>query len=395
MAPCPRCGTPNEAGRAFCKFCGNRLGGAPTVTPVETGSRFAVDQRTAIGGGLAVVAVLAVAAFALFLSTRGGPAASPQASGSIPPASALVSPATSDGPSDSAGDSVAPTTATGSASASGTASPTSAPSSSAVGPSPTKVVIVPTEPVSIAFYAVRGGAADIYTVPPAGGKLTNVTGDDPADSDPKWSPNGQRLVFDSRRDDGHRNIWIREFDGTYNRVTNDANSNNAFPTWSPDGMKIAYVHDGEIWARDFAAGTLRQLTAGADDSRPSWSNKDVIAFHRTTPGNHEIFTVPADGSAPAKVLIAKGSGGGRQPSWSPDGTKLAYSKLVNGVLRIVVARANGTSGKTITPGSPCPCQFPTWSPAGNQIAFQAGPAGKEQIYVVGATGQNLAPGWGT
>jgi TolB protein len=275
-----------------------------------------------------------------------------------------------------------------------------------VGPSPSKVVIVPTEPVSIAFYAVRGGAADIYTVPPAGGKLTNVTGDDPADSDPKWSPNGQRLVFDSRRDDGHRNIWIREFDGSYNRVTNDANSNNAFPTWSPDGMKIAYVHDGEIWARDFAAGTLRQLTAGADDSRPSWSNKDVIAFHRTTPGNHEIFTVPADGSAPAKALIAKGAGGGRQPSWSPDGTKLAYSKLLNGVLRIVVARANGTSGKTITPGSPCPCQFPTWSPDGNQIAFQAGPAGKEQIYVVGATGgtvkrvtdgkaQNLAPGWGT
>ena len=251
MAPCPRCGTPNEAGRAFCKFCGNRLGGAPTVAPVETGSRFAVDQRTAIGGGLAVVAVLAVAAFALFLSTRGGPAASPQASGSIPPASALVSPATSDGPADSAGDSVAPTTATGSASASGTASPTSAPSSSGVGPSPSKVVIVPAEPVSIAFYAVRGGAADIYTVPPAGGKLTNVTGDDPADSDPKWSPNGQRLAFDSRRDDGHRNIWIREFDGSYNRVTNDANSNNAFPTWSPDGMKIAYVHDGEIWARDF------------------------------------------------------------------------------------------------------------------------------------------------
>ena len=112
----------------------------------------------------------------------------------------------------------------------------------------------------------------------------------------------------------------------------------------------------------------------------------MIAFHRTTPGNHEIFTVPADGSAPAKALIAKGAGGGRQPSWSPDGTKLAYSKLVNGVLRIVVARANGTSGKTITPGSPCPCQFPTWSPDGNQIAFQAGTAGKEQIYVVGATG---------
>jgi hypothetical protein len=38
-------------------------------------------------------------------------------------------------------------------------------------------VIVPTEPVSIAFYAVRGGAADIYTVPPAA-ESDNVTGDD-------------------------------------------------------------------------------------------------------------------------------------------------------------------------------------------------------------------------
>jgi TolB protein len=414
MPPCPRCGTPNEATRTFCKYCGERLTATTVVAQPQTRSRLAVDPRLAIGGGVVALAVVATIAFAAVLggskptatpgpslptgapsapNTAGPPTLPPPSASEQPTATATEEPTASEEPTEtpSPTDSESPTDS----------GATEQPTDTA-----TATVPPPTSAVSVAFYAVRNNQADIFTIPPAGGKLTNITGDGPPDSDPKWSPDGRRIAFDSRRD-GQRNIWIFEFDGSFNQLTHDTGANNAFPTWSPDGQHIAFVHDGEIWVMNSIDGRdAHALTAGADDSRPTWGENGQILFHRTTPGNHEIWTVPADGSADARVLIAIDAGGGRQPSWSPDGSKIAYTKVVSGVLRIVVADAEGGSQKVITPGSPCPCQFPTWSPDGKRIAFSGGTSKKEQIFVVAATGgtpkritdgqgQNLAPGWGS
>lgn len=407
MPPCPRCGTPNESTRTFCKYCGERLTAAAPVTSATTERRFAVDPRLAIGGGLVAVAVVATVAFAAFLSgSRPGSTAPPSLS-SIAPSAALTAGPSSLPPPSGSGTPTESPQPTGSGQPTDSGGPGDSTEPSSEPPSERPTVPPPTSAVSIAFYAVRDGQVDIFTISPGGGKLTNITDDLPADSDPKWSPDGRRIVFDSRREDGQRNIWIYEFDGTYNRLTNDTGATNAFPTWSPDGQHIAYVHNGEIWVMNSIDGKdAHPLTTGADDSRPSWGASGQILYHRTTPGNHEIWAVPADGSAGAEVLIPIAAGGGRQPSWSPDGSKIAYVRLLQGVLRIVVANASGRSGRTITTGSPCPCQFPTWSPDGKRIAFSAGTSKKEQIYVVSASGgtpkritdgqgQNLAPGWGS
>jgi TolB protein len=376
-----------------------------------------VDPRLAIGGGVLLVAVVAVVALAGILGNQ-----KPGASASAPPPtfapSVPVSARPSSFPPPTGSQEPTPSeepTETPSEEPTDTASPTDSEEPTDSGateapseePTPEPTVAPPTSATSISFYAVRDGKADIFTIPPGGGDLTNITDDAQPDSDPKWSPDGRRIVFDSRREDGQRNIWVYEFDQSFNRLTNDTGATNAFPTWSPDGQHIAFVHDGEIWVMNSIDGRdAHALTAGADDSRPSWGPNDQILFHRTTPGNHEIWTVPADGSADAEVLISIDEGGGRQPSWSPDGSKIAFTKVVSGVLRIVVANAQGGSQKVITTGSPCPCQFPTWSPNGRQIAFSGGTSKKEQIFVVSAAGgtpkrvtdgdgQNLAPGWGS
>jgi Tol biopolymer transport system component len=407
MPPCPRCGTPNEPTRAFCKYCGEQL---TAVAPVSTAAPKGrgIDTRVAVGGAIVILAIGATAVFAFALA---GAKPAP----TLPPASIIAglptpsaSPSASIGPSASASGLTSPSASTSaSATASATASPSSSAGAASASPTASPSAPLPTAPTTIAFYAVRTGKADIFTIPPAGGKLTNLTNDLAADSDPKWSPDGQRLAFDSRHFDNERNIVVLELDGTLNELTHDTGATNAFPTWSPDGQEIAWSHNGEIWVMNSVDGSqAHPLTTGANDSRPSWSTDGQIAFFRTTPGNHEIWTVPADSSAGAQALISVADGGGRQPSWSPDGTKLAYAKLENNVLRIAVANPDGSGQKTITPGAPCPCQFPTWSPDGRKIAFQAGPAGKEQIYVIAATGgaakrvtdgqgQNLAPGWGS
>ena len=79
---------------------------------------------------------------------------------------------------------------------------------------------------------------------------------------------------------------------------------------------------------------------------------------------------------------------------------------MNGVLRIVVARANGTVGQDDHARQPVSVPVPDLVAGRQPDRVPGRPAGKEQIYVVGATGgtvkrvtdgkaQNLAPGWGT
>jgi Tol biopolymer transport system component len=409
MPLCPRCGTPNESTRTFCKYCGERLTANAPVAAEAPRRQFNVDPRLAIGGG--VVAVLVVGAIA-FAAATGGARPSPTPAPSqptAPPVTAVASPSL---PTSSPPASVSvPPSESPAVTDTPVATDTSEPSETVVPsetPSAEPTASLPTTPESIAFYAVRNGQADVFTIPPEGGDLTNITNDALPDSDPKWSPDGRLLAFDSRRDDGERNIWVyKAATAAFTRLTSDTGANNSFPTWSPDGQQIAYVHDGEIWILNAADGSdPHAITTGASDGRPSWGVTGQILFQRTTGSESEIWTVPADGSTEPEVVISADAGGGRQPAWSPDASQIAYVVRVDGVLRIAVADGTGATPTTITPAAPCPCQFPTWSPDGTRIAFSAGTAKAEQIFVVDASGgrakrvtdgagQNLVPGWGS
>jgi Tol biopolymer transport system component len=87
---------------------------------------------------------------------------------------------------------------------------------------------------------------DIFTLPIAGGRATPLTSGMAFDAQPRYSPDGKRIVFMSDRD-GETNIWIVNSDGsspvqlTY---TQTSNVSYASPEWSPDGSSIV-VSRGE------------------------------------------------------------------------------------------------------------------------------------------------------
>src|SRR5687767_6089156 len=95
----------------------------------------------------------------------------------------------------------------------------------------------------------------------------------------------------------------------------------------------------------------------------------VIAFER---GGH-IWTVTTDSahtvSSSALVLNAS------EPSWSPDGTKLAYVEAVTSAIRVLTI--GGTTSTALDTGT-----SPTWSPDGTMIAYERG----SDIWVVDSTG---------
>lgn len=178
---------------------------------------------------------------------------------------------------------------------------------------------------------------------------------------PSWSPNGRRIAYNSRPQDGTFTIWILDVDGS-RQV--DTGLSGIFPCWSPDQRYLIFF-EGDIWRIEVGAYIPEQLTDMNGDCRfAAYSpNGERIAFsyinkHTTTIPNYpQIYVMDADG-ANMKRLTTRG---GTQPTWSPDGTQIAYLAVryneycpEHGTIWVMNA-ADGSDKKQITfsPIPPC------------------------------------------
>ncbi len=125
-----------------------------------------------------------------------------------------------------------------------------------------------------------------------------------------------------------------------------------------------------------ASATLAAvLLAGVSHAVVAGDNGKIAFVRVSSLGGHEIWTVNTDGTE-AKRLTSEAAVDSEQPSWSPDGTKIAFLGQ-EASARIWVMNADGTGQQPLTSG---PQDFtPAWSPDGTQIAFSRELA---QIFVV-------------
>lgn len=135
------------------------------------------------------------------------------------------------------------------------------------------------------------------------------------------------------------------------------------------------------------------VAAPAGAAFPGGNGK--IAFSSNWEGNHEIYTMNADGTAQYNLTnIASNE---YDPAWSPDGTKIAFTSDNAGNNNIVLMNADGT-GWTMLTTNAADDQRPAWSPDGKMITFQSSRDGNWEIYTMNAdgTGQtnrtNTSPG---
>ncbi|MEA2434210.1 MAG: hypothetical protein QOG54_1667 [Actinomycetota bacterium] len=146
-----------------------------------------------------------------------------------------------------------------------------------------------------------------------GAKLVTMEG--PNDQ-PSYSPSGHQIVFRSQRD-GSAEIYLTAPDGSGQTQLTINATDDSYPTFSPDGAKIAWIGGTEIWTMNADGSGQAPLTTGASATRGvSWSpDGQMIAFGGTVAGNEDIFAVSAtDGSG--KLRLTTDDKAEALPDWN-------------------------------------------------------------------------------
>jgi tol-pal system beta propeller repeat protein TolB len=216
--------------------------------------------------------------------------------------------------------------------------------------------------------------------------------------EPKWSPNGDKLLFHVYRNDDDVAIFSINPDGTQRtELTNGwINSSSA---WSPDGSRIVFVRDADLpqlWTMDADGSRKRRLTRapGKEDFSPEFSPDGTrVLFTRSKSYGYrclyssDIFVTNADGSGGTTNLTKTCRQRETRPHWSPDGTTIVFTKPGANGWQIYVMNADGTGVRPLTDG-PGRNHSPTWSPDGTEIAFISTRDGNAELYVMSSDGSN-------
>ena len=163
------------------------------------------------------------------------------------------------------------------------------------------------------------GNLDVYTLVLANQMLTRLTNWPSIETEPNWSADGKYVYFTSDRSGGPQVYRIPASGGRAERVTFEG-SYNARPRLSPDGKRIAVVHNDRgnyrIATVDVERAYTQVLTDGSLDESPSFApNGQVLIFASRSGGRGYLAMVSADGRFEQRIAATDGDV--REPAWSP------------------------------------------------------------------------------
>ena len=285
----------------------------------------------------------------------------------------------------------------------------------------------------IAFWSVQGdnNQRDIWTVSPRGGEPTRVTADAAVDWNPTWSPDGRHLYFSSDRAGGF-GVWRLNVDETTGQAigspeavsipavglahfsfsadgqsvamsslstvsnievltvdltraalvsrrpltrrsatSGDTGEFAGGPEVSPDGLRLAFSYERDLWVQNTDGTGLRQLTRDAfRDMRPAWSTDGTrLLFDSDRAGRFQIWSINADGSGLRQVtddpgFVANGV-------FSPDGARAMAFRLFTSESFMLDPRADvNRQNIERLPDHPGGFQPWSWSADGQRVAGQ-------------------------
>jgi len=194
------------------------------------------------------------------------------------------------------------------------------------------------------FVVDRDGANRTDLTPPAGSAST-----------PSWSPDGQWIAYQGQDSTGTIGIFRARPDGSEATLVFEMGwDQEKVVRYSPTDARLAFAHFGDIWVVNDDGSSVRRLinTPGSGDSFPTWSPDGKRIAYRADGGSYFVISI-----LDADTGIVEGTWGqpnvddAAYPAWSPDGSQLAF-KVSGSILiadtAVPMAWTYSTSGLFVT-----------------------------------------------
>ena len=164
-----------------------------------------------------------------------------------------------------------------------------------------------------------------------------------------------------------------------------AGNQNISPSVSPDGTKVAFLSEKDLFSIDLFIADARTgeiekklISANSDphfdalgfmETSGDWSpDGGQFVFTVTAQGDNELAIIDVESGNITKKIDVEGIGAIKSPAWSPDGTFIAFSGLKGGISDIYTWNIDTEELNQLTDDKYADLQ-PTWSPDQSSIAF--------------------------
>jgi Tol biopolymer transport system component/serine/threonine protein kinase len=248
------------------------------------------------------------------------------------------------------------------------------------------------------FTSTREGTTALWKVAANGGTPRRVRSASGSERQPSISGNGERLAFST--DAANLDVVLQTISTGAQQTLAGTAVQELMPRFSPDGQAVVFVSGqttsrNDLWVQPLdggrASGQPRPLTnhqEGEVDHPAVSADGRWVAYYHVVNGKRDIWVVPLSGGPSERITTDPASD--IEPAWSHDGKQLAFASDRGGGFHIrTVPIADGrAAGREVqvTP-SGAYAIAPEWSPTDEWIAYVGGPTTADaEVWVTGADG---------
>jgi Tol biopolymer transport system component/DNA-binding winged helix-turn-helix (wHTH) protein len=239
----------------------------------------------------------------------------------------------------------------------------------------------------------------------SGDMIPLTSGEGYGDFSPAFSPDGRYLVFSRQFTMGHSPLYLLELDSNFEPIGEprqlfDLNGRSTSPVWVEGGREIIFLlgtsfSTGVIYRASVSEPPMiRPLGVGGSAVfTPAVSQRERRLVFSEIMQDRNIYRIAlgdqdriVNGETSREVSFIESTRDDRDPQYSPDGHRIAFSSERTGNFEIWVCDSDGKQPRRLTSFNGPAAAAPCWSPDGRMICFVCRPEGHADVYIIRSQG---------